>query len=180
MIRILGLAVAAFLVGSLPSAQLVIRLAPRVPARAARIVALLLDAVKGLIAMSFAGAGANSYAQALAATAVVAGHQWPVWRNAPRGDAGLVTAAAALSAVTPLAVPVWCVLWAAAYVASGYLALGSAAATLLLPPVLGFVAGWPFAWVVLPACLLVLERHRREMRRILLGTESKHYWRNEG
>lgn len=180
MIRIFALAVATFLLGSLPNAQLVVRFAPGLPAPHARVVALVLDVLKGLIAMSLAGASADPYSQALAATAVVAGHQWPIWKNAPRGNAGLATAAGALSAVTPLAVPLWGVLWAAAYVASGYVALGSLAATFFLPLALGFVAGWPFALAALPACLLVLERHRAHLRRILLGTESKHHWREEG
>lgn len=179
MIRIVGLALASYLVGSLPVA----RLAPL--AREAGLSApwvfaglVLADLLKGVVAMSFAGASADPYAQSLAATAVVAGHQWPLWpsQGEPRG---LAVAAGALTIITPIAVPAWGILWAIGYVTSGYLTAGIAAATLLLPVTLGFVAGWPFALVVLPVCFLVLERHRAPLQRMLLGKEPKHYWRRE-
>lgn len=179
MIRIVGLALASYVVGSLPVA----RLAPR--AREAgvsplwvRVGLVVADVLKGTVAMSLVGASANPYAHSLAATAVVAGHQWPLWpsESEPRG---LAVAAGAITVITPIAVPAWGVLWAIGYVASGYLAAGSAAATLLLPLTLGFVAGWPFGLIVLPVCVLVLERHRAPLKRILLGEEPKHYWRRD-
>ncbi len=177
MIRIAELAVASYIVGSLPIA----RLAPK--ARQAGVLPpwikgglIAADVLKGVLAVSLVGASDNPYAQSLAATAVVVGQQWPIWTS-DREERGLAVAAGALTLVTPIAVPAWAVLWAIGYVASGYLTVGSAAATALLPFVLGYFAGWPFGLVVLPVCLLVLERHRDELRRILAGGEPKHYWR---
>ena len=177
MIRIAELAVASYVVGSLPIA----RLAPK-PREAGvlplwvRGVLIGADVVKGVLAMSLVGASANPYAQALAATAVVAGQQWPLWTSV-REERGLAVAAGALTLITPIAVPAWAVLWAIGYVVSGYLTVGTAAATALLPFVIGYFAGWPFGLVALPVCLLILERHRDGLRRIFAGGAQKHYWR---
>jgi glycerol-3-phosphate acyltransferase PlsY len=177
LIRIAELAVASYVIGSLPIARLVpnARQAGVLPAwiRGALIGA---DILKGVLAVSLVGSSANPYAQSLAATAVVAGQLWPLWTS-PRDERGLAVAAGALTLVTPIAAPAWVVVWAIGYVASGYLPVGTAAATVLLPVVIGYVAGWPFGLVVLPVSLLILERHRDVLKRILAGREEKHYWR---
>lgn len=177
MIGIVGPALASYLVGSLPIARLV------PPAREAgvsppwvRAALIVADVLKGAVAMSLIGSSANPYAQSMVATAVVAGHQWPFWPSA-RNELGLAVAAGALTVVTPIAVPVWAVLWGIGYVTSGFVAAGSAAATLLFPVVIGLLAGWPFALGSLPVCALVLERLRAPLRRILAGEEPKHHWR---
>lgn len=177
MIRIAELAVASYLVGSLPIA----RFAPRrreagVSPPWVRGALIAADVLKGVLAVSLVGASANPYAQSLAATAVVAGHQWPLWASV-REERGLAVAAGALTLVTPVAVPVWAVLWAIGYVTSGYLMVGTAVATALFPFVIGYLAGWPFCLVVLPVSVLILERHRGPLRRILQGEEHRHYWR---
>ena len=174
---IVGPALASYLVGSLPIARLA------APAREAgvsprwlRAGMIAADALKGLLVMGFLGASGNPYVQSLVATAVVAGQQWPFWTS-ERDERGLAVAAGALTLVTPIAAPVWAVLWAIGYVASGYLTAGSAFATLLFPLATGFLAGWPFALVSLPVCVMVLERHRVAVRRMLAGLEPRHYWR---
>ena len=179
MIRIAELAVASYVIGSLPIA----RLAPK--ARQAGVLPswikgglIAADVLKGVVAVSLVGASANPFAQSLAATAVVAGQQWPAWTS-EREERGLAVAAGALTIVTPIAVPAWAVLWAVGYVASGYLTVGTAAATALLPLAVGYFAGWPFGLLVLPVCLLILERHRDPLRRIMAGSEPKHHWRED-
>lgn len=193
--RYLALAVAAYLVGSLPSAYLVVRFAKGPDLRAVEsgsvgalnafratglgwvgVVVLVLDVGKGVLAMLLAGDGAGPVTQSLVATMVVAGHNWPVWLRG-KGGKGLAAAAGALSMLTPLSVPLWGLVWALGYVLSGYIALGIVAATALLPLLLGIVAGWAYAAAALPVCVLVLVRHREKMRRLLLGAEPKHYWR---
>lgn len=177
MISIVGLAAASYLLGSLPTASLAARLVSTLGSRGTEALVRLLELLKGVLAVSLVGAGADPVAQAMAATAVVAGDQWP-FRGQGRRGTGLATAAGALTVVTPLAVPAWGFLWALGYVASGYRAAGTVAATLLLPLLLGVVAGWPFGLIVLPACLMVAERRRDSLRRILLGTEPKDHWRS--
>lgn len=193
--RLLALAVAAYLLGSLPSAYLVVRLAKGLDVRAVEsgnvgalnafratglgwvgVAVLVADVAKGAAAVLLAGAGAGIATQALVATLAVAGHIYPVWLRG-RGGKGLAAAAGALSAISPLSVPLWAVAWAVGYATSGYIALGIIAATALLPVLLGIVAGWAYALAALPVCLLVLVAHRAKMRKLLLGTEPKHYWR---
>ena len=193
--RIFALAVAAYLLGSLPSAYLVVRLAKGLDLRRVEsgnvgalnafratglgwvgIVVLVVDIAKGAGAVILAGSGAGIATQTVAATLAVAGHNYPIWLRG-KGGKGLAAAAGALTAITPLSVPLWGVVWAVGYATSGYIALGIIAATAVLPLLLGILAGWPYALASLPVCLLVLVAHRPKMRRLLLGAEPKHYWR---
>jgi len=193
--RYLALAVAAYLLGSLPSAYLVVRFAKGPDLRAVEsgsvgalnafratglgwvgVVVLVLDVAKGVAAVLLAGGGAGPMTQSLAAAMVVVGHNYPVWLRF-KGGKGLAAAAGALSAITPLAVPLWGVVWGIGYAVSGYIVVGTIAATAILPPLLGLVAGWAYGGAALPACLLVLLRQREKVRKLLLGAEPKHYWR---
>jgi glycerol-3-phosphate acyltransferase PlsY len=137
---------------------------------------LVVDVLKGVLAVALAGAGAGINLQAVVAAAAVAGHNWPLWLRG-RGGKGLATAAGACTIVTPVAVPVWGLLWGIGYVASGYIVVGTLVATLLLPAVVGAVAGWGFGLAMVPVCLLILVRHREKVRRLLTGLEPRHYWR---
>jgi len=194
--RILALAVAAYLIGSLPSAFVVVRFSRGTDLRAVEsgsvgalnafratgagwigVVVLILDIGKGVLAVVLAGDGAGLPTLALVTALAVAGHNWPIWLGG-KGGKGLATAAGALTLVTPLTVPLWGVLWGLGYVVSGYIALGTIVATALLPLALGIFAGWAYGLVALPTALLILARHREKMRRLLLGAEPKHYWRS--
>ncbi len=195
MIRILALAIAAYLIGSLPSAFVVVRLTRGTDLRSVEsgsvgalnafratgagwigVVVLVLDVGKGMLAVVLAGDGAGLATLSLVTALAVAGHNWPIWLGG-KGGKGLATAAGALTLVTPLSVPLWGVIWGLGYVFSGYIALGTIVATTLLPVALGILAGWGYGLAALPTCLLVLARHREKMRRLLLGAEPKHYWR---
>lgn len=177
MIRVLGLALGGYLLGSLPTADLLSR-AGAIPLPVRRAVSVVLEAMKGALGVALAGDGAGPLAQCLAATAVTCGAAWSLW--AGEGLDPRPAAAGALTVVTPVSVPLWGVLWALTFVASGYLTLGTLVATALLPVAVGFMAGWPFGLAILPACLVLLRRHRYALRRVLLGGEPKHHWRREG
>jgi glycerol-3-phosphate acyltransferase PlsY len=167
-------AVAAYLLGCVPTARLTSRLTN---GRAvAPVVVALAAFLKGFVAaLLFAPLG--SIGQALIVTAVVAGDQWPVFGR-EAGRTGLWTLLGALSALTPIAAAVWVVLWALAFVATGYKALGMALSLALLPFLLGFIAGWPLGWIALPGCFMVLERGRGALQRIRAGEEPKHHWKS--
>ncbi len=195
MVRSIVLVAVAYLLGSLPTAYLIVRWARGRDIRALESgsvgalnafratgagwigwCVLVADVLKGALAVALGGPGASTLLQALLAAAAVAGHNWPVWLHG-RGGKGLAAAAGALTVVTPIAVPVWGVLWGIGYVSTGYIVAGTLAATLLVSPVIGFVAGWGFGLAMVPTCLLILLRHREKVRRLLLGTEPRHYWR---
>ncbi len=165
-------AVAAYLVGCVPAARVVSSLAS--DRRWAPAAAALADAAKGFIALwLFAPTG--SVGQAFILTALVAGDQWPVFGR-DVGRSGQWALLGAIAEVTPVAPVLWAVLWGIGFVASGYLTIGKAVATALLPPLLGFVAGGPLGWIALPGCVMVLERSREAIRQARAGGESKHYW----
>lgn len=195
MIRAAFLLVAAYLIGSLPSAYLVVRWSRGADLRALESgsvgalnafratgagwvgwTVLVLDVLKGVAAVAIAGPGASTVLQSLLATAAIAGHNWPIWLGG-RGGKGLATAAGALTVLTPVAVPVWGVLWGLGYVVSGYIVVGTLVATVAVAPLVGVVAGWGFGLAMIPGCALILVRHRDKVRRLLLGTEPRHYWR---
>ena len=163
---------AAYLLGCVPTPQLVPRLTKGHALEQAAIAAA--DFLRGFVAATLLAPN-GSVGQTLIVTAVVAGHQWPV-TGRDVGRSGLWTFMGALSAITPMALPVWAVLWALAFVASGYKALGMAVSLAVLPFVLGFVAGWPLGWMAVPGGLLVLDRYRDALRRIRAGEEPKHHW----
>jgi len=193
--RILALAIAAYLIGSLPSAFVVVRLFRGTDLRTVEsgsvgalnafratgagwvgVVTLILDVGKGMLAVVLAGDGAGLATLGMVSALAVAGHNWPIWLGG-KGGKGLATASGALTLLTPLSVPLWGVIWGLGYVFSGYIAFGTILATALLPVLLGLIAGWGYGLAALPTCLLILARHREKMRRLLLGAEPKHYWR---
>jgi len=195
MIRAALVIAAAYVIGSLPTAFLLVRWARGADIRGTESgsvgalnafratgagwvgwTVLVVDVLKGAVAVALAGSAASTSLQAVVMAAAVAGHNWPVWLRW-RGGKGLATAAGACTIVTPIAVPVWGVLWGIGYVASGYIVAGTLVATLLLPVAVGAVAGWGFGLAMVPACLLILARHREKVRALLLGTEPRHYWR---
>jgi len=195
MLRAACLLAAAYLLGSFPSAYLLVRWARGRDLRTVESgsvgalnafratgagwigwAVLVLDVLKGVAAVAIGGPGASTLLQSLLAAAAVAGHNWPIWLHG-KGGKGLAAAAGALTVLTPVSIPVWGVLWGIGYVASGYIVFGTVAATILVAPAVGFIAGWGFGLAMVPVCLLILARQREKIRRLLLGTEPRHYWR---
>lgn len=173
MTGIVTSAIAAYAVGCLPVAALVARVAPGRPWTPWASGAA--DFLKGLVGAALL-APSHPWGIAVSATAVATGHLWPAFGGAvPRQP--LPAAAGAVGAITPIAVPLWGLLWALAYVGWGYVEAAAALATLLLPVAIGIVAGWPLALMAVPVCVAVLRQLRPAVRRALLGTEPRHRWR---
>lgn len=131
----------------------------------------------GALAVSIM-AGHSPWSQMLVATAVTAGRQWPLVARDPSCRA-LLIGLGAIGAINPIAIVLWGLLWAVAFVGTGFRTAAAAIATLALPLATGILAGWPFGGMALPVCLLILDRQRGDLRRMFLGGEQKHYWRSE-
>ncbi len=173
---VLPYAAGAYLLGCVPAARFVRRLggaAPWTPWAAAAA-----DVLKGYLAVSLLSP-TLALGPALAATAVVAGHQWPALWGEPGRESGVAVAGGAATAISPIAAPLWAFLWGAAFALSGYATLAVALACLLVVPALGLMAGWPIAFMVVPAGAMVLERLRDAVRRVLRGEEARYRWRVE-
>jgi acyl phosphate:glycerol-3-phosphate acyltransferase len=117
---------------------------------------------------------------ATAALFAVVGHIFPVWLKF-RGGKGVATGLGALSLLAPKATLVSVGVFIAVVVAFRYISLGSIVAVALFPvlawllhdyadtpQVLGFMA---------IASLLIIARHRQNIRRLLAGTEPRFQWR---
>lgn len=158
----------------------------RILGRKAGIAVFALDFLKGFIAVSLAALlpyAADSPALfnmkfALTA-AVVLGHIFPVFAGF-RGGKGVATLAGAVLAVYPPAVLLCLATFIAVFALYRYVSLASMTAGILLPVYTVFVFGQRYVPLVIFCCavsVLLLVTHRRNIRRLLTGTEPKTYFR---
>jgi glycerol-3-phosphate acyltransferase PlsY len=137
----------------------------------------LFDIAKGAIpVLVFARQVSPSRLFALACgVAAILGHVFSVFVRF-RGGKGVATAAGVMLGLTPVALAVAATVWAGVLLLTGYVSLGSIAAAAVLPlavywledptsPELLWVAGLIAAGVIL--------LHRRNIERLLKGTESR-------
>jgi glycerol-3-phosphate acyltransferase PlsY len=183
--------VAAYLVGSIPFAQLlskrrgidlrrvgsgnvgasnVLRTLGVRPA----VIAMMLDAVKGTVAVLVAQRLTNGVAApVMAGLASMIGHVYPVWLRF-RGGKGVATAAGAFAVLTPVAVAVSMGVFLLTVALTRFISVGSMVAALTL-------AGWAIASdaptvVGIGAAIgaaLVLIGHRANVLRLVAGTERR-------
>ena len=189
-------ALVAYLVGSLSFAVIVSR-AYRLPdphtygsgnpgatnvlrsgRRSAAVFTLVGDTLKGFIVVwavmqwgAGYGLGANDIA--VAAVAVFAGHLYPLYFGF-RGGKGVATAAGILLALSPWLGLATLTVWALAFGLTRTSSVGALAAAVAAPviAVLLFGLGAPVAAVLVMAVLIVY-RHRSNIRKLLAGTESR-------
>jgi acyl phosphate:glycerol-3-phosphate acyltransferase len=146
--------------------------------KAAAALTLAGDGVKGWVAVWLAqrlGAswGDASLATAGAALAVFLGHVYPVFHRFAGGK-GVATAAGVAFALSwQLGIALTAV-WLAVALLFRMASLASLAAAVLAPPLaLYFVGNRPEAWALFPIALLLVWRHRQNIRKILAGQERR-------
>ena len=138
------------------------------------LTVMILDLGKGAatVLVAYAGAASN-HAMAAAGAAAIVGHIYPVWLRF-HGGKGVAVAAGVFSVLAPLAT----MLAAAAFLAivglTRVVSLGSVAATVTLPSAAWLTgAPGPVLCAAMGTGILILFRHRANMRRILRGTERR-------
>jgi len=190
-VRALGL-VASYLIGAIPVGFLVARAAGGFDIRGKgsgnigatnvlrtlgpvpAVLTLLGDVVKGYLAVRVAEVlGPEPAWGAAGALLAVVGNCWPVFLRF-RGGKGMATALGAFLALVPKAVLPAAVLFIAILAISRYVSLASVAAVLVLP-VGAFVLGYPRAstGAAALAALVILWRHRENIRRLAGGKENR-------
>ena len=135
---------------------------------------MLLDVAKGATAVLLAYAAAPGPGTAAASgAAAVVGHIYPVWLRF-HGGKGVAVAAGVFGVLTPVATAAAAGLFLLTVGVTRYVSLGSSAATLALPPI-AWASGAPNPVVVAAAgtALLILFRHRANLRRLAHGTERR-------
>ncbi|HEX9879338.1 MAG TPA: glycerol-3-phosphate 1-O-acyltransferase PlsY [Candidatus Binatia bacterium] len=138
------------------------------------LITMLADVAKGLfpvvvaVHLNFDAAG-----QALTALAAFLGHLYPVFLKF-RGGKGVATALGVTLGLAPwvalVLLPVFLVIvWATRWISLASLS----AAVLAAPAVWIFSYQAPVLWAMIAIGILIVWRHRENIRRLLAGTESK-------
>jgi acyl phosphate:glycerol-3-phosphate acyltransferase len=146
------------------------------------VVTLILDAAKGAFAVEIAVRLSGfphrdpQLYRTMAATALLAivGHMFPVWLKF-RGGKGVATALGAFVRFSPRSVLVAIIIFVVVVAVFRRISLGSVVTAALFPIVICFFLPRD-AWVIIfisAASLLVIVRHRQNIRRLLAGVEPK-------
>ncbi len=204
----IGAIVVGYLVGSIPFGVLVSRISSRVDVRdygsgktgatnvlrtsgrKAALLVVLLDIIKGSLAVVFAGliVGGSDLvlgdltlgevvAHSGAALAAVAGHIWPVFLKF-RGGRGVATFFGGLAALSLLAAVIGAVILLAAMALTRFASVGSmagAAGACAFLLSLTILNGTPVEYLAysLAGMLLIIAMHRDNIGRLVAGTERK-------
>jgi glycerol-3-phosphate acyltransferase PlsY len=137
----------------------------------------LFDIAKGAIpVLVFAPRVSDSVILALACgVAAIMGHVFSVFVGF-KGGKGVATAAGVVLALTPLALGVAALVWAAVVLLTGYVSLGSIVAAAVLP-VAVYLLEAPIQreiiWVDVAIATGVILLHRRNIQRLIKGTENR-------
>lgn len=146
--------------------------------RAAAVLTLLLDALKGYVPVWLAHElaprfGFAEFTVAGVGLAAFVGHLWPLWFGF-KGGKGVATAAGALLALNPWLGAATLATWLIIAVFFRYSSLASIVAAVFAPFYLLLIWGvTPAVPAVVVMSLLLLWRHQANMRKLLAGTESK-------
>jgi glycerol-3-phosphate acyltransferase PlsY len=148
----------------------VLRASGRGPAAAT----LLLDALKGAapVLVADALAGPEAWLPVAAGAVAVIGHCYPVYLRF-RGGKGVATAAGAFLALSPWRRLIALGVFVAALAATSTVSVGSCAAALALPAAAWARGEGRIALGALPVAMLILWRHRDNLRRVMAGTEPR-------
>ena len=201
MPTLMVIAVASYLLGSIPFGYLLVRIfrgedvrqsgsgnigatnvSRKSPALGA--VTLVLDALKGATAVVLAYVVADHMMAeppgpeqlALGALFAVVGHIFPVWLKF-RGGKGVATGLGAFLLLAPKAVLIAVAIFVAVVVISRYVSLGSIVAVAAFPFLAWLVGQFYVSHIGLAlmavTSLLIIARHHENIRRLLGGTENR-------
>jgi len=133
---------------------------------------LLLDMLKGTVAVVIARYCAGPDAAMLAALGAFLGHLFPVWLKF-KGGKGVAVYIGVLLGLFPPAAVVFCVLWLATAVTSRYSSLSALVASFVTPVFLWWFGPPALASLFAVLTLLLFYMHRENIRRLQAGTEGR-------
>ena len=165
----------------------------RVLGKKAGLFTFFCDAAKGWLAVVLAFSIAarwpgafrdHSFAGITAAIGCIVGHNFPIWLKF-KGGKGVATSLGVIFGMMPLASLLVLAIWGVVLKATRYVSLASLMAAVALPVVvIGLlflgprdtpfaIHGWANFYFACAAALLVIFRHRENIRRLIEGTESR-------
>lgn len=196
----LAIAAIAYLLGSIPFGLILVRVVrgedvrltgsgnigatnvARSGGAALGVTTLVLDALKGYLSVAIAAVVSRrngmdfETAATSAALCAILGHVFPVWLKF-RGGKGVATAVGAFLGLAPRAVLVVFAIFLVIVLIFRYVSLGSVVASAVFPVLAFFLyrgrsspAGLA---VMLGASLLIILKHKANIRRLLNGTENR-------
>jgi glycerol-3-phosphate acyltransferase PlsY len=133
---------------------------------------LLLDMLKGTVAVLIAGYYGGPDAAMLAALGAFLGHLFPVWLNF-RGGKGVAVYIGVLIALFWPAAVVFCALWLATALTSRYSSLSALVASFVTPIFLWWFGHPALASLFAVLTLLLFYMHRENISRLQAGTEGR-------
>jgi glycerol-3-phosphate acyltransferase PlsY len=133
---------------------------------------LLLDMLKGTVAVIISGYYAGPDAAMLAALGAFLGHLFPVWLKFRGGKGVAVYIGVLIGLFWPAAVA-FCALWLVTAVISRYSSLSALVASLATPLLLWWFGHLALAALFAVLTLLLFYMHRENIRRLLAGTEGR-------
>ena len=192
MLTDFGLAVSAYLLGSISFGLLLARLygkpdprqsgsgsigatnVARTMGKTVGVLTLLGDAAKGLLAVWLAQQwGHSEWMSGVAALLAVVGHMFPLYHGL-RGGKGVATALGCFVPILPLPLITSAVIWLITVLIWRYVSMGSMLSAITLPiAAVLFDYPAPFIYAAALIALLVLYKHRSNLQRLREGTESK-------
>ena len=138
----------------------------------AAFLTLILDAGKGGAAVLLMRALVGEDAAIIAGLAAFLGHLFPIWLGF-KGGKGVATWLGTLLALAPVVGLAACATWLAVAVVTRYSSL-SALVAAVLGPLWAWVLGAPQIMLVCAIlALLIFERHKANITRLIAGTEPK-------
>jgi glycerol-3-phosphate acyltransferase PlsY len=194
--------ITAYLLGSIPFGYLIVKLSSgadiretgsggtgatnvsRKAGKAAGVVTLLLDALKGFVAVLIArwmtGEDGTSWVVAAAAVLAVVGHCFPVWLGFRAGK-GVATGLGVFLAIAPWAVLAAAAIFLVVVWRTRFVSLGSVLAAAFVPlwvwlihlwlePVINFV---PIIAALCASSAIIIAKHHENIQRLMAGTENK-------
>ncbi len=201
MFRVLLIAAASYMLGSIPFGYVLVRIVHGEDVRdpgsgnigatnvsrkypALGVLPLVFDAMKGSAAVILAvflsgriGIGPTPYQlMSLAAFCAVAGHIFPVWLKF-RGGKGVATGLGSFLIIAPKAVLIAAAIFIIVVLVFRYVSLGSILAVASFPVLVWLLHQYGNARLAL-ACialssLLIIAKHYQNIRRLMAGTENR-------
>ncbi|MET0967769.1 MAG: glycerol-3-phosphate 1-O-acyltransferase PlsY [Tardiphaga sp.] len=133
---------------------------------------LILDALKGTVAVVIASFVGGPYAAMIAGLAAFLGHLFPVWLQFKGGKGVAVYIGVMLGLFFPAAI-VFCLAWLACAFTSRYSSFSALAASAITPIFLWWYASPQLAILAGVMTLLLWFMHRENIKRLQAGTEGK-------
>ena len=135
----------------------------------------ILDMAKAIAAVFVGKHIAGDAFGAWCGFAAIVGHCYPIWLRF-RGGKGISSLFGVLLAVSPVSFAVCGIEWLLVALTSGISSLGAVIVFCLIP-VLGFAISAQVGFAFLAIGLLCMWRHRENIKRLILGSESKIEWK---